>query len=81
MTDSKQPNQEIDEINTRIHSLDLNIFRIEQQLNNINPENSTKYKSEYDYIVRYLTQEGYSVDDSLFETIVSIINKCRYSGS
>jgi len=61
---------------TKIHNMvfDLNVKMDKFTAND-------KYKNEHDFIIRYLRQEGYVVDeDALFESIVAITkahNSCQ----
>jgi hypothetical protein len=72
------PHQRIDAVTDRIVLIEMSMAEIIAQLKNINVYPQDKYKLEQEFIVRYLIQQGYVVEeDSLFETIVAIVTNYK----
>jgi len=67
--------QRIDNVTDRLLAMEQAVAEIKPQLKNCNTEPEDKYKLEQEFIVRYLIQQGYEVEEeALFETIVAIVS-------
>jgi len=75
---AETPHNRIDYLSDRVLAMELAVAKIKPQLKTDTVHPQDKYKLEQEFIIRYLIQQGYVVEeDSLFETIVALVTNYK----